>query len=169
MADPVNRQTIKRLLLEVGIYNLLLFPLVSLILRKADEDRDDTLLQLIAYTAISTRWEVLSQYRFADVLNTMKSPTAMTSVWDGLNAFMDSSNSYKTPENSLWNVFSNVKQVVSDEKEGDEIIDRGAYENWTKKERSLLKVTPFKNLYEQLKDPYTKRKYVQNYMYKQNE
>ena len=99
----------------------------------------------------------------------MKSPTAMTSVWDGLNAFMDSSNSYKTPENSLWNVFSNVKQVVSDEKEGDEIIDRGAYENWTKKERSLLKVTPFKNLYEQLKDPYTKRKYVQNYMYKQNE
>lgn len=169
LADPVNRQTIKRLLLEVGIYNLLLFPLVSLILRKADEDRDDTLLQLIAYTAISTRWEVLSQYRFADVLNTMKSPTAMTSVWDGLNAFMDSSNSYKTPENSLWNVFSNVKQIVSDEKEGDELIDRGAYENWTKKERSLLKVTPFKNLYEQLKDPYTKRKYVQNYMYKQNE
>lgn len=169
LADPVNRQTIKRLLLEVGIYNLLLFPLVSLILRKADEDRDDTLLQLIAYTAISTRWEVLSQYRFADVLNTMKSPTAMTSVWDGLNAFMDSSNSYKTPENSLWNVFSNVKQIVSDEKEGDELIDRGAYKNWTKKERSLLKVTPFKNLYEQLKDPYTKRKYVQNYMYKQNE
>lgn len=169
LADPINRQTVKRLILELGVYNLLLFPLVSLILRKADDDRDNTLLQLVAYTAISTRWEVLSQYRFADVLNTMKSPTAMTSVWDGLNAFMDSSNSYKTPENSLWNVFSNVKQVVSDEKEGDEIIDRGAYENWTKKERSLLKITPFKNLYEQLKDPYTKRKYVQNYMYKQNE
>lgn len=169
LADPINRQAIKRIILELSIYNFLLYPLVSLILRKADEDRDNTLLQLIAYISIATRWEVLSQYRFADVLNTMKSPTAMTSVWDGLNAFMDSSNSYKTPENSLWNVFSNVKDIVSNEKEGDEVIDRGAYKGWTRKDKSLIKITPFKNLYEQLEDPYTKRKYVQNQMYKQKD
>lgn len=168
-ADPINRQAIKRVLAEVAIYNLLISPLVSLLLHKADDDKDNKLLQLVAYIAISFRWESFNQYRFGDMLNTMKSPTAMTSVWDGLNVFADSFNSYKTPENSLWSVFSNVKQVVSDNEEDNDIIQTGAYENWTKKERALIKLTPFKNLKEQWDNSYAKRKYAQNQMYKQSE
>lgn len=168
-ADPINRQAIKRVFAEVMIYNLLISPLVSLLLHKADDDRDDKLLQLIAYIAISFRWESFNQYRFGDMLNTMKSPTAMTSVWDGLNVFADSFNSYKTPENSLWNVFSNVKSIVSDNEENNEIVQTGAYEGWTKKERALMKLTPFKNLKEQWDNSYAKRKYAQNQMYKQKE
>lgn len=168
-ADPVNRQAIKRVLAEVAIYNLLISPLVSLLLHKADDDRDNKLLQLIAYIALSFRWEAFNQYRFADILNTMKSPTAMTSVWDGLNVFADSFNSYKTPENSLWHVFSNVKDVVTDSEEGSEIIQSGAYEDWTKRERALIKLTPLKNLKEQWDNSYAKRKYTQNQLYKQSE
>lgn len=168
-ADPINRQAIKRVFAEVMIYNLLISPLVSLLLHKADDDRDNKLLQLIAYIAISFRWESFNQYRFADMLNTMKSPTAMTSVWDGLNVFADSFNSYKTPENSLWNMFSNVKSIVSDSEENNEIVQTGAYEGWTKKERALIKLTPFKNLKEQWDNSYAKRKYAQNQMYKQKE
>lgn len=168
-ADPINRQAIKRVLAEVAIYNLLISPLVSLLLHKADDDRDNKLLQLIAYIALSFRWEAFNQYRFADILNTMKSPTAMTSVWDGLNVFADSFNSYKTPENSLWHVFSNVKDVVTDSEEGNEIIQSGAYEDWTKRERALIKLTPLKNLKEQWDNSYAKRKYTQNQLYKQSE
>lgn len=168
-ADPINRQAIKRVFAEVMIYNLLISPLVSLILHKADDDRDNKLLQLIAYIAISFRWESFNQYRFGDMLNTMKSPTAMTSVWDGLNVFADSFNSYKTPENSLWNMFSNVKSIVSDSEENNEIVQTGAYEGWTKKERALIKLTPFKNLKEQWDNSYAKRKYAQNQLYKQKE
>lgn len=168
-ADPINRQAIKRVFAEVMIYNLLISPLVSLLLHKADDDRDNKLLQLIAYIAISFRWESFNQYRFADMLNTMKSPTAMTSVWDGLNVFADSFNSYKTPENSLWNMFSNVKSIVSDSEENNEIVQTGAYEGWTKKERALMKLTPFKNLKEQWDNSYAKRKYAQNQMYKQKD
>ena len=168
-ADPINRQAIKRVLAEVAIYNLLISPLVSLLLHKADEDRDNKLLQLVAYIALSFRWEAFNQYRFADILNTMKSPTAMTSVWDGLNVFADSFNSYKTPENSLWHVFSNVKDVVTDSEEGSEIIQSGAYEDWTKRERALIKLTPLKNLKEQWDNSYAKRKYTQNQLYKQSE
>lgn len=168
-ADPINRQAIKRVFAEVMIYNLLISPLVSLLLHKADDDRDNKLLQLIAYIAISFRWESFNQYRFADMLNTMKSPTAMTSVWDGLNVFADSFNSYKTPENSLWNMFSNVKSIVSDSEENNEIVQTGAYEGWTKKERALIKLTPFKNLKEQWDNSYAKRKYAQNQMYKQKD
>ena len=168
-ADPINRQAIKRVLAEVAIYNLLISSLVSILLHKADDDRDNKLLQLIAYIALSFRWEAFNQYRFADILNTMKSPTAMTSVWDGLNVFADSFNSYKTPENSLWHVFSNVKDVVTDSEEGDEIIQSGAYEDWTKRERALIKLTPLKNLKEQWDNSYAKRKYTQNQLYKQSE
>lgn len=168
-ADPINRQTFKRVFAEVMIYNLLISPLVSLLLHKADDDRDNKLLQLIAYIAISFRWESFNQYRFVDMLNTMKSPTAMTSVWDGLNVFADSFNSYKTPENSLFNMFSNVKSIVSDSEENNEIVQTGAYEGWTKKERALIKLTPFKNLKEQWDNSYAKRKYAQNQMYKQKE
>lgn len=169
LADPINRYAIKRVLAEVSIYNLLIFPLVSLLLHKADDDKDNKLLQLIAYIALSFRWEAFNQYRFADILNTMKSPTAMTSVWDGLNVFADSFNSYKTPENSLWRVFSNVKDVVTDSKETNEIIQSGAYENWTKRERALMKLTPLKNLKEQWDNSYAKRKYTQVQLYKQSE
>lgn len=169
LADPINRQAIKRVLAEVSIYNLLIFPLVSLLLHKADDDKDNKLLQLIAYIALSFRWEAFNQYRFADILNTMKSPTAMTSVWDGLNVFADSFNSYKTPENSLWRVFSNVKDVTTDSKEANEIIQSGAYENWTKRERALMKLTPLKNLKEQWDNSYAKRKYTQVQLYKQSE
>lgn len=168
-ADPINRQAIKRVFAEVMIYNLLISPLVSLLLRKADDDRDNKLLQLVAYIAISFRWESFNQYRFGDMLNTMKSPTAMTSVWDGLNVFADSFNSYKTPENSLWNMFSNVKSIVSDSEENNEIVQTGAYEGWTKKEKALIKLTPFKNLKEQWDNSYAKRKYAQNQLYKQKE
>lgn len=168
-ADPINRYAIKRVFAEVMIYNLLISPLVSLILHKADDDRDNKLLQLVAYIAISFRWESFNQYRFGDMLNTMKSPTAMTSVWDGLNVFADSFNSYKTPENSLWNMFSNVKSIVSDSEENNEIVQTGAYEGWTKKERALIKLTPFKNLKEQWDNSYAKRKYAQNQLYKQKE
>lgn len=169
LADPINRQAIKRVLAEVAIYNLLIFPLVSLLLHKADDDRDNKLLQLIAYISLSFRWEAFNQYRFADILNTMKSPTAMTSVWDGLNVFADSFNSYKTPENSLWHVFSNVKDVATDSKEADEVIQSGTYENWTKRERALIKLTPLKNLKEQWDNSYAKRKYTQVSLYKQSE
>ena len=169
LADPINRYAIKRVLAEVSIYNLLIFPLVSLLLHKADDDKDNKLLQLIAYIALSFRWEAFNQYRFADILNTMKSPTAMTSVWDGLNVFADSFNSYKTPENSLWRVFSNVKDVATDSKEANEIIQSGAYENWTKRERALMKLTPLKNLKEQWDNSYAKRKYTQVQLYKQSE
>lgn len=168
-ADPINRQAIKRVFAEVMIYNLLISPLVSLLLHKADDDRDNKLLQLVAYIAISFRWESFNQYRFGDMLNTMKSPTAMTSVWDGLNVFADSFNSYKTPENSLWNMFSNVKSIVSDSEENNEIVQTGAYEGWTKKERALIKLTPFKNLKEQWDNSYAKRKYAQNQLYKQKD
>lgn len=167
LADPINRQAIKRVLCEVAIFHLLVSPLVTLILQKADEDKDDKLLQLIAYIALSFRWESYGQYRFADILNTMKSPTAMTSVWDGLNAFADSYNSQRTPENSLWSVFSNVKSVIDED--DDSIVQRGTYEGWTKRERALLKLTPFKNLYEQIDNAYAKRIYMQKQVYKESE
>lgn len=167
VADPVNRRAVKKLLAEVAIYNFLVYPLVSLLLKKADDDKDDLLLQLEAYIAIATRWEVFTPYRFADILNTIKSPTAMTSVWDGLNSLVDGLNGYKTPENSLWNLFSNVTENFRGDE--DTIVKKGAYKGWTKSEKAMFKLTPFKNLREQIFGSYDKRKYAQNQLYKQQD
>lgn len=168
IADPINRKTVKKLIAEIAIYNLLVYPLVSMLLKKADDDKDNLLLQLVAYVAIAARWEAFTPYRFADILNTIKSPTAMTSVWDGLNNLADGMNSYKTPENSLWSMFSNVSQAITSE-DGDTLIKRGAYKGNTHLEKALWKLTPFKNLKEQWYGSYDKRKYAANQLYKQKD
>lgn len=172
LTDPINRKAIKRVIAEVLIYSSIVSPLVTLILNMADDDKDNKLLQLIAYIAMSSRWEVFNAYRTGDIISNIKSATAMTSVWDALNQVSDNINSV-LPEGALWNVLSNFwgesgTNITNNEDNWDEVINRGTYEGWTKGDRSLFKLTAFKNIYEQWINAYSKRKYMQNQVYKQD-
>lgn len=172
LTDPINRKAIKRVIIEVMIYNAILSPLVTMILNMADDDKDDKLLQLIAYIAMSSRWEVFNAYRTGDVISNIKSATAMTSIWDALNQVSDNIN-FILPEGSLWSVLSNFwgeqsTDITNKEDSWNDVIDRGSYEGWTKGDKSLFKLTAFKNLYEQWENSYSKRKYMQNRVYKQD-
>lgn len=172
LVDPINRRAVKRVIIEVAIYNAILSPLVTMLLNMADDDKDDKLLQLLAYIAISSRWEIFNAYRTGDIISNIKSATALTSVWDALNTFSDNVNSI-LPEGALWSVLSNFWGEQStditnnNEDTWNEIVERGTYEGWTKGERSLFKFTAFKNMYEQLENAYAKRKYMQNQIYRQ--
>ena len=172
LVDPINRRAVKRVIIEVAIYNAILSPLVTMLLNMADDDKDDKLLQLLAYIAISSRWEIFNAYRTGDIISNIKSATALTSVWDALNTFSDNVNSI-LPEGALWSVLSNfwgeqgTDITNNNEDTWNEIVERGTYEGWTKGERSLFKFTAFKNMYEQLENAYAKRKYMQNQIYRQ--
>lgn len=159
-----NRYTIKRVTAEVLFYNILIAPLVAIVNQWADDDRENWWKQTFAYWASKFQWESYTPYRYDDILNSMKSATAATSVTDALEGItnFDGKQNFITPISSLLNLFSSSVD--------SEIIQQGAYRGFTKNEKAWIKTTPFKNIYEQGKAIGVRKKneYIRNQMIKKD-
>ena len=107
---------------------------------EADDDKDNWLKQLCALLVVRSKFEAGASYNVLDIVNTVKSPSAIFSMTDNISTVI----------NYPIYLFNN----------GDKVSKYGPYKGWTKLEKSLLKLTPFKNVWE-LQDPAIKRRYFQ--------
>lgn len=98
---------------------------------------------------LRTAFESRSKYTINDIYNTIKSPTPLSTLLDNLGNIVNETIS------PITNFFS-----LTNSRERDKRITRGAYKNLTPLERSLIKSTPFKNLIE-LNDLPSKRRYYE--------
>ena len=161
----VYQRQLRRLLAE-GVICLSMIPFfVNLVCSYADDDDEDNkALQLAAYILRGMQWEVNNPYNVSDIMNNFKSVSAVTSGTDKIFDAADYVGNLLMPRSSLLNTLRMSDDFLDDQ---TDIVTRGAYSNLpepynTKLVRSLIKMTPFKNTFEQLTDPESKRRYQEN-------
>lgn len=160
-----NQHALRKVMMELGMYNLVIKPLVLMLIKmsKDDDKKDKRLLQLVTYIMTRFMWESYTPYRFDDMINNVKSPSAALSTVDKLEDM--GYQLYKTamPQGSLLDTFVDDKPFSLFK---SETVSRGPYKNWTKFERSLMKATPMHNAYEQWLDSKNKENYYINQVMK---
>ena len=138
--DASDRANLKQIMTELPLL-FVAYPLISTALSaEADDDKDNWLKQLCALLVVRSKFEAGAPYNVLDIINTVKSPSAIFSMTDNISTVI----------NYPIYLFNN----------GDKVSKYGPYKGWTKLEKSLLKLTPFKNVWE-LQDPAIKRRYFQ--------
>ena len=151
---------LKKTAAELVLFNLFVSPLIGLLCTFADDDdkRDEQLLQLTAYIARRTEWEVYTPYRFDDILNNIKSVSAQTGTLDKVDALKNSVGRHIFPQGSLLDTFLDL----DNKQRTDDIISTGVYKDWSRFDRDMFKFMPVHNFYEQWNGSKTKRKYYEN-------
>lgn len=138
--DASDRANLRQIMTELPLL-FVVYPLISMALSaEADDDKDNWLKQLCALLVVRSKFEAGAPYNVLDIINTVKSPSAIFSMTDNISTVI----------NYPIYLFNN----------GDKVSKYGPYKGWTKLEKSLLKLTPFKNVWE-LQDPAIKRRYFQ--------
>lgn len=148
----------KQIAAEVSLF-LISKAFIAALVGMADDDKDDKLLQFMAYIALRTEWEVFTPYRAQDMLSNIKSPSANTGTIDKFEAIFSSSIKLVMPQGDLYNTF--LRPNLKDDSYNPK-VQKGTYKDWYKIERDLFKVLPAHNLYEQYNDSYSKRNYYKH-------
>lgn len=178
MTTPTTRWAINRTVAELVYHNTVTVPLTTFIVNLANSANydDDTLLQITAYIMVRTQWENMTPYRGSDMVNTIKNVSAATSVTDGLDTLFRNIVPSQMSDLSLYQFLSDLYknftgQDISDTKKlKDKYVQRGAYRDFgrdfgfrmTKEQRALIKLTPFKNVIQQVYGAEDSRRYYQN-------
>lgn len=136
--DDFERRLAKRVLYETAFSLVGLFIISSFAKAEADDDEDNWLKNFIALISVRTAVESRSNLLPVETVNMFNSPTAAWGIIEHFGKAL----------NTMFN-------------EPNKIVDRGAYKGKTQFERSLIKITPFRSIYE-LKDPRSKLKYYDN-------
>lgn len=152
--DVVTRANMRRIAYELSMVFLIQPMLVSAVKSMADKDKRDKWKNFFAYVLLRTAFEDRSQLTLADAYGTIKSPSASTGLIDNFNNLVMETISPLTSLMSL-----------SDARDRDKRITRGAYKHMTPFERALIKCTPFKNIIE-LNDLPSKRRYYETQIVK---
>lgn len=150
--DPILRENILKILFEISSFSILSFLVKPLIAKWADEDRRNWLKQLLAYVIERTSFEVYAPYNLLDMMKVINDPFAISNYI----------NTYFSLLTGPFNIVTDNLMTLLDEdfQIDNNVIQRGAYRGWTKFEQKLMKLTPFKNLFE-LQDIQGKRNYYQ--------
>ena len=136
--DEFERRLFKRSLYEL-IFSFVGLYVVSLVCKSlADDDTDNMFLQLMALVAVKVAIESRSNVSMIEATNMFTSPTAAWGIFQ---------NFYK----ALTTIFDNPTEIVRS----------GAYKGKPRWFRSLVKITPFRAIYES-KNFQEKRKYYDN-------
>jgi len=108
-----------------------------------DDDYDMWLTQAVTYLAMRSAFEFRTMYNPFELMSLIKSPTAVFTWFDNASSFIN-----------LVNPFSYI---------GDRtpltIIDRGVYKGMPVILKNIIKVTPFRSIFE-AQDPKSKRNYL---------
>ena len=136
--NEFERRLFKRSLYEL-IFSFVGLYVVSLVCKSlADDDPDNMFLQLMALVAVKVAIESRSNVSMIEATNMFTSPTAAWGIFQ---------NFYK----ALTTIFDNPTEIVRS----------GAYKGKPRWFRSLVKITPFRAIYES-KNFQEKRKYYDN-------
>lgn len=150
-----NEFAVKQVMYENLMYSIMSLLVVQPLCTWADDDKDSLLLQSIAYWLRASQFEITGPYNLEDLMSTIKSPTASTSVLDKINSFTHSTTDYML-ENLLYNL------SLIDEEPNDVVGKNSAYTGWNKVQKSVMQLTPYHNEYEQ--DSATGVKQKHNYL-----
>ena len=110
-----------------------------------DDDYNNWLMQSITYIAMRSAFEFRTMYNPLEFLALIKSPTAAFTTFDNASSIIN---------------LLNPASYVGD-RTPFTIIDRGSYEGMPVILRNIIKVTPFRSIFE-AGDPEAKRNYLQN-------
>ena len=159
-----RKKALKKTLVELAIFNTVVTPLVSLICLFADgDDKKDWLaLQLAAYIARRTQWEVFTPYRLDDMLNNIKSVSAQTGTIDKFDALKNTITRRIFPQGTLFDTMLGL----SSKKPLSELIQRGVYQDHSRTFKTFMQLTPYHNLYEQWYGAKAKRMYYEKQIMK---
>lgn len=158
--STARRKHMRQLAVEATLFPMIHITTLQLC-HLADDDKKNKLLQFIAYLMLRTEWESYTAYRFNDLFNTIKTPSAELGTVDKMEAVSNSVFRSVFPNGSLFDTL--ISSNLKDNKDYNSTIKRGVYKGWKRPERDLFKLTlPFHNFYEQYNDSYSKRKYYQN-------
>lgn len=159
-----NRRSIKEAASIMILYRMMVQPLVACVCSIADDDDDERWwLQLLAFSLRGFEWEFYTAFRSDDMLNTFKSPTAATGVLDKLEgAARGITNTIAPQGNMLFNPSETWDDFLNIFSDDPKLVTKGAYKGMTPLEKSLIKLTPQHNLWEQYKDSKGKRTYLEN-------
>ena len=136
--DDFEKRLAKRVLYETAFSLVGLFIISAFAKAEADDDKDNWLKNFSALIAVRTAVESRSNLLPVETVNMFNSPTA------------------------AWGIIEHFGRALNTMfKEPNKIVDRGAYKGKTRFERSLIKITPFRSIYE-LKDPRSKLEYYDN-------
>lgn len=162
-----RKKALKKTITELTVFTTVVIPLVSLICMFADDDdnKDELALQLAAYIARRTQWEVFTPYRMSDIFNNIKSVSAQTGTLDKLESLSNTVSRRIFPQGFLLDTLLGLdkKTPMSD------IIQKGVYEGHSKLYKALMQLTPYHNLYEQWYGSRQKRKYYEKQIMKMDD
>ena len=136
------RRTLNELMLIAGSTTVAVI-LASIV--DGDDDYDTWLTQSMTYLAMRSAFEFRTMYNPFELMSLIKSPTAAFNWFDNASSFINLINPF---------AYTGNKTPFT-------IIDRGVYKGMPVILRNIIKVTPFKSVFE-AQDPKSKRNYLQN-------
>lgn len=136
--DEFERSALKRSTYEVLFSTVGMYLLSAYFKSEADDDKDNWWKQMIALWMLRTAIESRSNLLPIEAANMFTSPTA---AWSVVQAF------------------GNVTEAMF--QDPTEKLSRGPYQGVSRFNRSLIKLTPYRSVYE-LKDPRSKLEYYDN-------
>ena len=139
--DYTDKGNIRQFGYEITLLILLNSIAIPAIKAAADEDKDKWFLNYLALLSTKSTGEFTNLYNPYDLYRTLKSVSALPDLLNPITNIVD------------W-------QTIKDIFKPNDRIKYGVYKGKTRTQRSLIKMTPFKNIYE-LQDPAAKRKYYE--------
>ena len=173
-----HRQRVKnQVLAELAMCKVLQI-LVSMFCNFMDDPnkKNEKAMQFLALVLRQLEWETYSPYRGDDTLSSLKTASPVTGTSD------DIQNGFSLVENYSAYLFSHISgtgtasspagllntMFLAPEKDIFREMRSGPYEGDPYWEKTLYKLTPWSNTYEQYKDSKGKRKYLENQVFKLN-
>ena len=152
------QQVVLELLIYFGMYS----QIVTFISGLADDDKDELLLQFMAYLTRSAEWELSTPYRIDELISAFKSPSAALSTIDKVQAItqgiFDVAINTMFPRGSLLDLFRDSGTNIIN----DDVYKTGVYQNKNKLLVKFFKAHPIHNLYEQYYGSRLKDRYFEN-------
>lgn len=136
--DEFERRLLKRVTCEIAFSLVGLFIISFFARAMADDDKDNWFKNLTALIAVRTAVESRSNLLPVETLSMFNSPTAAWGIVEH---------------------FGRAFGTLFDEP--NKVIKKGAYKGKTRFERSLIKISPFRSIYE-MQDPRSKLEYYDN-------
>ena len=168
--SQLNRNALKQIAIEVVLYKAFICPFVGALCMWADDDPDNAWKQMLAYWFRGLQWEYYTPYRFDDILNNIKTPSAATGLIDDIkntvmSAFNTANPMFYEMQYFLMSLlgWSSFEQPGNIEDENLIVNKRDKVYGGDKKiKKVLIKTTPYRNIKEQTIDSKSKRKYFEN-------
>lgn len=138
-----NKFAVKQVCYENLMRALMVYLVIQPICNYADDDKDNSFLQMLSYWLKASQFEITGPYNTEDLVSTIKSPTASTSVLDKVNAL-----THTTTDYFILNLLQSLSLI--EETEQEKLIGKNsAYQGHSKLFKAIMQMLPWHNEFEQ--------------------